>query len=70
MDSAQRGNEFVAHFAAQCARLHEAKVVGIRGLFAHTQDTLVGLRTGDACSRGCRKKDANARDKREQVGER
>ena len=38
MDSAQGGNEFVAHLPAECTRLHKAQVVGI-GRFSSAQET-------------------------------
>ena len=42
MDSAQRGNEFVAHFPAERPRLHEAKMVGIAGLSSTYKTGLLG----------------------------
>ena len=32
VDAAERDGELIAHLAAECARLHEAEVVGIGGL--------------------------------------
>ena len=42
MDSAQRSNEFVAHFSAERSRLHEAKMVGIGGLSPTYEAGLLG----------------------------
>ena len=42
MDSAQRSNEFVAHFSAERSRLHEAKMVGIGRLSPTHETRLLG----------------------------
>jgi hypothetical protein len=42
MNPAQRGDEFVAHFSAERARLHEAKMVGIGRLSPAHQTGLLG----------------------------
>jgi hypothetical protein len=42
MDSAERGNEFIAHLSAEGPRLHEAKMVGIAGLSPTHETRLLG----------------------------
>ena len=42
MDSAQRSNEFVAHFSAERSRLREAKMVGIGRLSPTHETRLLG----------------------------
>jgi hypothetical protein len=42
MDAAQGDSEFVAHLSAERARLHEAKMVGFRGLSPAHQTRLLG----------------------------